>query len=175
MSDIIKTYNPANASALTSEQLNDLQNLDSNQIKELAKAYPNATMGRAYLLIIDKTKPVEKQLPSLSTFENLWNLREKNAMRQFVVYRFRDNYKPVQTANIKRGTGRKTEVLDLSETDLLNLPGFKTKDTEHPAQTVEVVKLNKIVPASEQEKQKPAKLKATTVVKKAVKKSTTKK
>lgn len=143
MTDIVKIYNPANASALTKEQIDKLQTLTSDEIKELAKAYPNMTMSRAYLLIVDKTKPAEKQLPALSSFENLWNLREKNGLRNYVAFRFRDNYKPVQAGStLKRGSiARRTEVLDLSEKELLNLPGFKTSDTQHPAQTVEVTKV----------------------------------
>lgn len=145
MSDLVKIYNPANASALTSEQINKLQTLSSDEIKELAKAYPNMTMSRAYLLIIDSRKPVEKQLPALSSFENLWNLREKNGLRNYVAYRFRDNYKPAATATASRRLPTKrTEVLDLSEKDLLNLPGFKTAGTQHPAQTVEVTKIKKV-------------------------------
>lgn len=147
MTDLIKTYNPANAAALTSEQLDGLQKLDSAQIKELAKAYPNGAMGgRAYLLMIDKTKPVEKQLPQLTTFENLWNLREKNSLRNWVAYRFRDNYKaPTPAQNIRKGNvkTRKVEVLDLSERETLNLPGFKTGDKQHPAQTVGITHVKK--------------------------------
>lgn len=144
--DVVKLYNPANASALTKEQIDDLQKLDSAQIKQLAAAYPNGAMGgRAYLLIIDSRKPVEKQLPISSTFQNLWNLRERNAQRQWVAYRFRDGYKPAPVANVRRGNvpPRKTQVVDLSDTDLMNLPGFKTKDKEFPAQTVEVTTIKK--------------------------------
>lgn len=122
MSDLIKLYNPANAASLTPEEIAGLQNLNSDEIKQLAKAYPNLTMQKAYLLIIDSRKPADKQLPTLSSFENLWNLREKNSMRHYVAYNFKGNYK---SRNISSVASKKTEVLDLSETELMNLPGFK--------------------------------------------------
>lgn len=123
MSDLVKLYNPANASALTSEEIDGLQKLTSEEIKELAKEYPNVSMQRAYLLIADSKKPVEKQLPTLSSFENLWNLREKNGQRSWVAIGFKGTYKPSPVQSSLRI--KKTEVVDLSETELLSLPGFK--------------------------------------------------
>lgn len=140
MTDIVKTYNPANAASLTTEQISELQKLTSAQIKELAKAYPNSTMTRAYLLIIDSTKPIEKQLPSLSTFENLYNLRERNAQRQYVAYAFRQGYKPVRVTPVRV---KKIEVLDLSDVELKSLPGFKTASEVIPPETIAVKKLIK--------------------------------
>lgn len=139
MTDLVKLYNPASAASLTPEQLEGLQNLSSPEIKELAMAYPNMTMQRAYLLIIDKTKPAGKQLPTLSSFENLWNLREKNGLRNFVPYAFRGSY---QTKTIAPSS-RKVEVLDLSDADLMDLPGFKTATKEHPPEVVKVKKVRK--------------------------------
>jgi len=137
MNDIVKLYNPANAASLTPEDLKALQSLSSAEIKELALAYPNSVMQRGYLLIIDGSKPVEKQLPSLSSFENLWNLREKNGFRNFVAYGFKGVVKPVQTLRSK------TQVLDLSEQELMTLPGFKTEDKEIPSEEVTVKKVRK--------------------------------
>lgn len=125
MTDFVKTYNPANAAALTPQELSDLQLLTSEQIKQLAKAYPNEAFGRAYLLIVDGTKPVEKQLPSLSTFENLWNLREKNGLRNYVAFNFKGNIAAIVSKTVKV---RKTEVLDLSDAELMTLPGFKVSN-----------------------------------------------
>lgn len=122
MTDHVKLYNPANASSLTPEQVAGLQKLTSSEIKELAVAYPNMSLQRAYLLIIDNSKPVGKQLPALSSFENLWNLREKNGLRNFVAYSFKGSYKPNNSVPVKT---KKVEVLDLSETELMSLPGFK--------------------------------------------------
>lgn len=148
MSDLVKLYNPANASSLTAEQIEGLQKLTSAEIKELAIAYPNATMQRAYLLIIDSTKPVEKQLPSLNSFENLYNLREMNGLRQYVAFGFKGVYKPRMVApNFSRP--KRTEVVDLSDQELLTLPGFKkivpmpTENGENDL-TVPVTKIKRI-------------------------------
>lgn len=138
MTDLVKLYNPANAASLTAQDLAGLQKLTSAQIKELAVAYPNMTMQRAYLLIVDGTKPAGKQLPTLSTFENLWNLREKNAQRNFVAFGFKGNYK-TNTVQPKK----KVEVLDLSDSELMSLPGFKTATKVEPPQEVKVIKIKK--------------------------------
>jgi hypothetical protein len=134
MSELIKLYNPANAGTLTPEQLHGLQELTSSQIRELATAYPNATMQRPYLLIIDKTKPVHKQLPALSSFENLYNLRERNNMKQYVPYAFRSNYKPAQV----NPRAKKVEIVDLSDTELMFLPGFKKAVPENKITSVPI-------------------------------------
>lgn len=140
MTDNVKLYNPANASSLTSEQIEGLQKLSSSEIKELAEAYPNMTMNRAYLLIVDGTKPADKQLPTLSTFENLYNLRERNGQRNYVAYNFRGVYKPTTIAPIK---AKRSEVLDLSDTELMVLPGFKAAKEKIAGETVKVTKVKK--------------------------------
>lgn len=142
MTDLVKLYNPANSSSLTTEQIAGLQKLTSSELKELALAYPNMTMSRAYLLIIDGSKPAEKQLPTLSTFENLWNLREKNGQKNYVAFNFKGNYRPMPAMNNVKV--KRVEVLDLSETELMSLPGFKTANSNHPPREVPVTKINKI-------------------------------
>lgn len=131
MKDILKIYNPANSAALTPEQLNGLRELTSPEIKELAESFPNISMQRAYLLIADGSKPLARQIPTLSSFENLWNLRERNSMRQFIAIGFRGNYQPRPVIKPK---GNRQEVLDLSEVELMDLPGFKK--TEEPAKVI---------------------------------------
>ncbi len=140
MTDLIKLYNPANAGSLTPDQIAGLQQLTSTEIKQLAEAYPNMTMNRAYLLIIDGTKPADKQLPALSTFENLYNLREKNGQRNYVAYSFRGVYKPTPAAPVR---ARRTELLDLSDTELMVLPGFKAAKENIPGEKVYVSKVKK--------------------------------
>lgn len=142
MSDLVKLYNPANAGSLTQEQVEGLQKLTSPEIKLLAQAYPNAVMQRAYLLIIDSKKEITKQLPALSSFENLYNLREKNGQRQFVAFAFRSGYKPQIKTQVTKV--KKTEVLDLSNTDLMSLPGFKTSTEKLPDEVVEVKKIKRV-------------------------------
>lgn len=145
MSDIVKLYNPANAAALSPEEIAGLQNLSSDEIKTLARAYPNSVMQKAYLLIIDSSKPVEKQLPTLSTFENLWNLRERNGLKKYVAYNFKGVFKarPVPHIGAKR-----PEVVDLSEIELMNIPGLKIKTGGKETQvtqpeTVQVTEIKK--------------------------------
>lgn len=121
MSDILKLYNPANAAALTPEQVEGLQKLTTQELGQLAKAYPNGS--GAYLLIVDGSKPASKQLPTLSTFQNLYNLRVKNGMSHYVAFAFKGNYKPQSVAPTR---AKRSEVVDLSDTELLSLPGFKT-------------------------------------------------
>jgi len=140
MSDLTKLYNPANAAALTPEQIEGLQKLTSAEIKELATAYPNTSVPSAYLLIIDGSKPVDKQLPSLSSFENLYNLRERNGMKNYVAFNFKGGYRARTVSTIKP---RKTEVVDLSDTELMSLPGFKTANTITPPSEVTVTKVKK--------------------------------
>lgn len=138
MSDLVKIYNPANAAALTPDQVAGLQKLTNSELKELAKAYPNVTMQRAYLLIVDTRKPPHKQLPTLSSFENLYNLRTKNAMKSYVAYNFK-GYKPVSKPVAQKSGKRRVEVLDLSDAELLTLPGFKSI----PVTSVPVKKVGK--------------------------------
>lgn len=138
MNDIVKLYNPANAAALTPEQVEGLQKLTSAEIKQLALAYPNSVMQKAFLLIIDSSKQIGKQLPALSTFENLYNLRERNGQKNFVAYMFRSGYKPVRVTPIRV---KKSEVLDLSDVELKELPGFKTATEVIPPEIVQVKKV----------------------------------
>jgi len=141
MTDLVKTYNPANAASLTPEQLDGLQKLSNDQIRELASAYPNSMMQQAYLLIIDSQKPVTKQIPNLSTFENLWNLRTKNGQKQYVAFNFKANYKPV---NIQTVRPKNVQIRDLSDTELMRLPGFKTSNETFPPKIVEVTHIKRV-------------------------------
>lgn len=154
MTDIVKLYNPANAASLTPEEIQGLQSLTSAQIKELAVAFPNMVMQRAYLLIIDSRKPVDKQLPTLSTFENLWNLREKNGQRFFVAYNFKGAYKAKTILPVRPN---RTQVVDLSDVELMSLPGFKAqgKEVTKPA----TVQVKKIVKAAAKPQTKETKIK----------------
>lgn len=139
MIDFIKLYNPANSAALTPQEIQAMQSLTHDQIKQLAKAYPNTSNPRAYLMIVDSKKPAEKQLPQLSTFENLYNLITKNGMKSFVPFGFRGGIK--QKTSMSKVRVRRSEVLDLSDAELKTLPGFRTKDTVQPAQEMVVTRV----------------------------------
>ena len=142
MTDLVKLYNPANAAGLNPDQVAGLQKLTDSELKELAKAYPNVTMQRAYLLIIDTRKSPDKQLPTLSSFENLYNLRTKNNMKSYVAYNFKGYKAPNKLVTTKgKSVKKKVEVLDLSDAELLTLPGFKSI----PIASVPVKKVGKSV------------------------------
>lgn len=147
MSDFVKLYNPANAAALTPEQIEELKTLSPDQIRELAKAYPNKVFNRSYLLIKDRNSklPPEKQLANLSTWENLYNLITKNGLKYYAVG-FRG-----QTKQINRAVRpRASQVVDLSDTELMSLPGFKMAANANgiaetvPPTTVQVTKVKKV-------------------------------
>lgn len=150
MSEIVKLYNPANSGSLTPEQLAGLQELTSVEIKELSLAYPNRTMNRAYLLIIDGRKPAQKQLPALSTFENLYNLREKNGQKYMVAFNFKGNYKPITVVPQK---AKKIEVVDLSDEELKTLPGFKAAGETFPPEVVKIKRIRRTKKEIEESKQ----------------------
>lgn len=144
MTDIVKTYNPANAAGLTPEQITGLQNLTVDEIKLLADAYPNASYPAAYLLIVDKSLKPEKQLPQLSSFPNLYNLITRNGLKNFGALNFKGNYKPVRSAVAmpsRNITAKRREVLDLGDAELMHLPGFKADKEIIKPETVEVVKV----------------------------------
>ncbi len=141
MSELTKLYNPANAAALTAQQIAGLQLLTDAELKELSLAYPNITTRTAYLLIIDSKKPLTKQVPTLSTFENLYNLHQMHNLKNYVALNFKGNYRPV-SINVKSNAPR--EIIDLTDVELLTLPGFKTTDTVIPPSTVEVSKIKKV-------------------------------
>jgi hypothetical protein len=143
MTDIVKLYNPANAATLSPQELAEMQSLTSAQIKELSLAYPNGMFNRNYLLIIDSGKQIEKQLPSLSSWGSLYNLREKNGQRKWVAYGFVGSKQPrviIQQSKVNR---TKMQVVDLADAELMSLPGFKTSNSQIPATQVPVKKINK--------------------------------
>jgi hypothetical protein len=159
MTDVFSLYNPANAAALTPEQVEGLQKLTTEELGRLAKAYPNGSIQRAYLLIVDGSKPAAKQLPSLSTFQNLYNLRTKNGLKSYVAVSFKGQYKPVQQ---QPSRVRKSEVLDLTDQELLTLPGFKTgkgttKEETIAPETVTVTKVKEKTPKAPKKTTKPKK------------------
>ena len=145
MTDIVQLYNPANAAGLTQDQILKMQSLTSGEIKQLADAYPNHLYNGAYLLIIDSTlKPTQRNLPNGTTWQNLYNLREKNGQRKWVAYGFKGAKQPkiVQVGRVSKNN-RKVDIVDLSDAELLTLPGFKTSNLEIPATQVPVKKINK--------------------------------
>lgn len=85
---LLQKFNPANAANLTAQDLETLRGLTDQQIDELAKAYPNQPTRRAYLRLYDTSKPENKQLFNLSTWQNLRNVRKFSNMKNLVPYDF---------------------------------------------------------------------------------------
>lgn len=143
--EIVKLYNPQNAAGLKPEQIEEMRTLTFDQIKALAKEYPNRT-SRAYLYIVDtKSKiPIEKQLPSLSTWENLYNLIAKHNLK-FVATGFRGQVKQtVRSSNVRP---RRSVVVDLSDAELMDLPGFTLPRKNGGVEVIEpeVVQVKKVM------------------------------
>lgn len=86
--EIIKLFNPANESNVTTEQM---RSLTDEQIGWLADAYPNTPTGGAYLILHDNRLPDDRQLKPLSTWQNLHTLRVKNSQKNLSAMGFRKN------------------------------------------------------------------------------------
>lgn len=118
--ELIAIYNPANAASLTPEQITAMQSLDNAQICALAKAYPNRPRGNAYLVLYDTDLPQNKQLFSLSTWQNLCNLRSKMSKKNFVPFTFRNLF--VQTTgSVARSSNSQPatkQVVDISTAEV---------------------------------------------------------
>jgi hypothetical protein len=84
----LELYNPKNSKSLTQEQLDAMENLTDEQIFQLSKKYPNLPTSNTYLILKDLN--AKHQTGHLSTWQNLYNLRTKNARPNFVAWTFRD-------------------------------------------------------------------------------------
>jgi hypothetical protein len=60
-------------------------------LKILAEAYPNQATRRAYLTLYDEKVAKTNQLFSLSTWQNLYNLRVMQKMKNLIPYDFKRN------------------------------------------------------------------------------------
>lgn len=92
----IDLYNPANAKALTQEQVDAMANFTRDEIKALAEAYPNKSTQPAYLVLKDKSKAANKQSYPLSTFKNLWALI-RGGNSNYVAFSFRSIFDEKKT------------------------------------------------------------------------------
>lgn len=82
----IEIYNPRNAKQLTPEQLAAMESFTLDEIKELAKAFPDRASQEPYLILKDTTKT--KQINSLVTWPVFYDLRKMN-MKQYVAHSFK--------------------------------------------------------------------------------------
>lgn len=126
--NLIETYNPANASKLTPEQIDAMQDFTDEQLAQLAKAYPNQPTGNVYLMYFDTSEKGEQRYPR-GTFENLVNLR-KLGKKELVAAGFvKGHIQPIATTTKGPVTTKKT--VDLGEAE--KLEGIKKADAPLPA------------------------------------------
>lgn len=90
---IIDIYAPHNAKNLTQEQLQKMELFSREDLQQLAKAYPNKSTEKAYLVLRDKNRPDNKQTFPLSTWKNYFELI-KVGQTQFVPVSFKAIFKP---------------------------------------------------------------------------------
>lgn len=96
--ELIHKFNPATAGNLTEGDLAIMRGLTSDQIAELAKAYPNNAHQRPYLLLADSTLAENKQLFPLSTWQNLHTLHKFHSRKNFSAYTFKVLFTPRRKA-----------------------------------------------------------------------------
>lgn len=102
--ELITKFNPANAGTLSEEDLTNFRALTTEQIGVLAKAYPNSPSRRPYLVLFDHNVKPDKQLYSLSTYQNLYNVRKFSNLNSIVPYDFKLAVFPIrerQRAQVK--------------------------------------------------------------------------
>lgn len=105
----VSIYNPANAHSLTAEQLAAMKDFTKEDLKQLAKAFPNTAKG-AFLVLEDRTKKAKDQINPLSTWQNLFNLYVQGNTNFFAV-----GYK--STFVKKKNPLKVAPVQDISEDD----------------------------------------------------------
>lgn len=112
----INTYNPGNSS-ITADELNAMKDFSDDEIRELAKTYPNSPNGNAYLVYYDNKTDAKSQLYPLGTWANLAALR-KLGYKHILAYSFKDKfYQKKAVANAHKPTPSRT--VDLSVTEKL--------------------------------------------------------
>lgn len=129
----LEIYNPANAKQLTAEQIAAMQNLTPEEIKELAKLFPNTASGKAFLVLKDKRKKDKDQLYPRSTWQNLANLYKQGA-KHFVPVTF------VELFSRKKAEMKTAPVQDLTKKEVKE--GLKIAASQTAK---EVVDENKVV------------------------------
>lgn len=89
----IKRFAPKNARYLTDDEISIIQNIDDEELKQLANAYPNGVMGVNYLVYHNATEKRLQRLPQ-GTYQNLYNLRTKLGQKQWTISNFVVNSNP---------------------------------------------------------------------------------
>lgn len=117
----VTTYAPQNSKELTPEQLAAMEFFTLDQLNQLAKAYPNSSNQRPYLVLKDKSK--KDQIWSLVTWANLRDLYVMG-LKHFVAISFKDIF-----FKTRGGQTVKTAPLqDLSRDEVLE--GLRVKEVK---------------------------------------------
>lgn len=130
--EILTAFNPENKEALNDEQKIKLGSLTDEELKALAKAFPNKPTNNTYLVLFDTKIDNKKQLGIRSTWQNLYNLRVLSHQRQWIAYGFaRDIPKSQVTGRLLKVSG----VQDISNEEKLKQPGL-TQSTIQNAEDI---------------------------------------
>lgn len=133
--DFVKLYNPKNAKSLTQEQIDAMMDLSDEQIKTLAEAYPNSYMSGTYLILYDKNLSSKKnQMGSLGTWQNLYNLRSKGMMKNYLPWTFRELWRGGNTNKIVRQPSSipMTSPQDITNAEIAKAAGIVRSAPQHP-------------------------------------------
>jgi len=95
--ETLELYAPHNAKNLTQAEVAMMKDFTREDLKALAGAYPNSPTGGPYLILYDGSKPLNKQVFALSTWNNLYNLH-KAGQKHFHAHSFKSLFSPKQKA-----------------------------------------------------------------------------
>lgn len=156
---LIQKFNPATLGNLSAEDVEIMRNLTTDQINVLAEAYPNQPHRKAYLRLYDKNVPAAKQLYSLSTWQNLRNLRKfqsKNNLVAWDVFSVKASVSlPVKSMTPVAGAqSPRKKVVDLSPKEAAAELQKLTRPALTPAPAQEIIAGPEKIEAPEPEKVK---------------------
>lgn len=121
MDDLIQKYDPKNSGALTQEDIDAMQNLTDDEIRQLANAFPNTGFAQNYLVLRDLNKKdgVNQVFPT-STWATFYNIRVKNKLKNYVAYTFKNLFirprMPIPVSGV---------IQDLTEQEIKAAPGIR--------------------------------------------------
>jgi hypothetical protein len=143
--ELIAKFNPANAQNLTEGDLDLMRQLDDAQLDLLAKRFPNEPNGRGYLILYDTTLDAKKQLYSISTWQNLRNVRKYSNMKKLIPYTFKVLFMQQAKApttkplRVTQRPSSKPETVDLSAKEAARMLREHLKGTDTAATATTVV------------------------------------
>lgn len=131
-------YAPANSKNLLPEQIAAMEFFTIDQLRELARLFPNKAVHNTYLILKDNRK-TGKQLHPRSTWENLLNLHAIG-QKHFVAATFADLFQkqpdPVRTAPVQDLTNQEAKAALKQFGPKATVT--KTVDTAQPQQAKEI-------------------------------------